>query len=277
MTGAGWFDTHQHLGDLKGVPGARSATATMADDMSTRIAFMDRFGIAACAIMPGHSYSAPRGAQDVAAINDRLLAYRAMMPVRFPVIAGTVDPRHGKAAVAEVERVQGLGMQALSWHHRMQGLPMDHRQMVEIVGRMAALDMVAMVHCYAHGDFEAPWRLGRLAAAFPDMRFIALDTMTSPENLEQLTEVARRHPNVLLDLTSSVLGVDGVRRCIEQIGAERLLFGTNYYSMGSPDSLEEQSLLAAAGLSDSECAQITRDNAHRLFGLRPMARAGGEG
>ena len=266
MTSPVYFDAHQHVGDLRGVPGAARSTAAMGEDAAARIAMMDRFGIAACAIMPGHSYSAPGGARDVSAINDRLLAYRAVAPDRFPVVAGTVDPRHGKAAVEEVRRVHDLGMTALSWHHRMQGLPMDHPVMFDIVGRMAELSMVAMIHCYAHGDFEAPWRLRRLADAFPSVTFVALDAMTSPENLELIVEAARNHDNIHLDLTSGVLGVDGIRRCVAQLGPGRLLFGTNYYSMGRPMQLEEQALLAAAELPDEATALIAGGNARQIFG-----------
>ena len=266
MTALSFFDAHQHVGDLRGVPGARSGTAPLAEDVTTRIAMMDRFGIAACAIMPGHSYCAPGGAADVSAINDRLLAYRALAPDRFPVVAGTVDPRHGKAAVAEVERVHALGMGALSWHHRMQGLPMDHPVMFDIVGRMADLSMVVMVHCYANGDFESPWRLRRLADAFPAVSFVALDAMTSPENLEQIVAAARQHDNICLDLTSGVLGADGIRRSVDQLGPDRLLFGTNYYSMGRPMQLEEQALLAAAELPDEATALIAGGNARQIFG-----------
>ncbi len=58
--------------------------------------------------------------------------------------------------------------------------------MFAIAERMAASGMVFMAHCYAQGDFEAPWRMRRLAQRFPAMQFVALDAMTSPENLDQL-------------------------------------------------------------------------------------------
>ena len=264
---SGAFDAHQHVGALLGVPGAQGRKTGMEADVETRLAVMDRFGIAASAIMPGHSYSAPNGAADIRAINDGLVAYRAAAPDRFPVVAGTVDPRHGREAVIEVERVHALGVQALSWHHRMQGLPIDHPIMFEIVREMDRLGMVAMTHCYAHGDFEAPWRLRRLAEAFPATRFIALDAMTSPENLEQVAAAASVLPNLYLDLTTTVLGADGIRRCVEWIGPERLLFGTNYYSMSRPAALEELELIAEAGLPEEATKLIAGNNARRVFGL----------
>lgn len=259
-----FFDVHQHFGL---VPGRTSAGSSPADDAEARLAMMDRFGIAACAIMPGHGYSAPRGAQDLCAINDRLLAYCARAPERFVVAAGTVDPRHGSRAVDEVARAHALGMRALSWHHRMQGLPMDHPVMFDIARAMEPRGMVAMVHCYAKGDFESPWRLRRLAGRFPELRIVALDAMTSLENVEQLAAAALDHPNLHVDLTTTALGVDGIAWWIDRVGPERLLFGTNYYSAGSPQVLEERALVLEAAISESARALVAGGNARRLFGL----------
>ena len=266
-----FFDVHQHVGALIGVPGVRPLAASVEDDVQARLAFMDRFDIRQCALMPGHSYSAPNGAADVRKINDALLAYRRCAPDRFAVVAGTVDPRHGGDALAEVERLRAEGVQALSWHHRMQGLPMDHPAMFRIVERMARGGMVAMAHCYAHGDFEAPWRLRRLAEAFPQTAFVALDAMTSPENLEQLLGAAEVLPNLYLDQTTSFLGVSGIRRCVERLGPSRLMFGTNYYSTGRRETLEDRELLVSALEDPAALARVAGDNARRLFGLAPTA------
>ena len=263
----GWFDIHQHVGALIGVPGVHRPQARIEDDVQARLAFMDRFGLAQCALMPGHSYAAPNGAADVRAINDALVAYQRHAPERFAIVAGTVDPRHGQAAVAEVVRLHTLGVRAVSWHHRMQGLPMDHAVMFQLVERMAQSGMLAMAHCHAHGDFESPWRLRRLAEAFPETTFIALDAMTSPENLEQILGAAVALPNLFLDLTSSCLGVDGVLKCVDRLGPERLLFGTNYYSMGIRDELAELDLLFAALPDQSALNFVAGANARRLFAL----------
>jgi len=270
MSGAAMqvIDIHQHFGALIGVPGASGdATAGLPLDCETRLAYMDRFGIAKAALMPGHSYSAPRGVADIQAINDGLHAYGQQSPERFPALFGTVDPRHGKASIAEVERAAELGFAGLSWHHRMQGLPMDHPVMFEIVARMDALGLTAMMHCYAHGDFEAPWRLRRLAERFPDTTFVALDAMTSPENLEQLLGVAERNGNVTIDLTTTQLGARGVLYAIERAGAGKLVFGSNYYSMSNPSSIAALQAIEDAGLAEDESRAILGGNAARILGL----------
>jgi predicted TIM-barrel fold metal-dependent hydrolase len=265
---AGHLDLHQHFGSLIGVPTAgMKSTLSPEEDCASRLAFMDHFGIGLAALMPVHSYSAPNGVRDVCAINDALYAYGRLAPSRFVALFGTVDPRHGRASMNEVERLTGLGFRGISWHHRFQGLPMDHPVMFDIVERMNASAMMAMVHCYANGDFEAVWRLRRLAERFPDMTFVALDAMTSPENVEQLFAVAETCSNVVIDLTSTLLGAQGVLWAIERVGSRRLVFGSNCYSMTSVAQVAALDAIHDAQLSPQDRQAILRDNAIALLGL----------
>lgn len=262
------FDIHQHVGNLVGhIPGATKGSGTVEDDARTRLAFMDHAGIAQAALMPAHAYDAANGAADIIAINDRLLAVRAQCPERFPVIAATVDPRHGPHAIDEVDRLHARGVQALSFHSRFQGLPMDHAVMFAIVERMARHGMTMLAHTYASGDFESPWRLRRLAEAFPDATFIALDSQTSQENLDQLIAAADVLPNLHVDLTASLLGVSGVRQCLAGLGSSRLLLGTNFYSFGKPRNPPDLALLLEATDDPEVLAAVGGGNARRLFGL----------
>ena len=268
MSGADIIDIHQHYGALIGVPGSSGdASVGPERDRDSRLAGMDHFGVAKTALMPGHSYAAPQGIADIEAINDGLHSYGQLEPERFVALFGTIDPRHGKASITEVERVAEMGFAGLSWHHRMQGLPMDHPAMFEIVARMDALGMIALVHCYANGDFEAPWRLRRLAERFAGTTFVALDAMTSPENLEQLIAIAESNANVFIDLTSTLLGGRGVLMALERLGGSRLVYGSNSYSMTRPSSIAALDAIKQAGLSEADRKAVLGGNTARILGL----------
>jgi len=262
------FDIHQHFGTIMGVPGSAPRTdATPKMDCERRLAFMDHYGIVAAAIMPGHSFNGARGLADIIAINDGVHDYGKLSPDRFPALFGTIDPRHGRACLAEVERLHAKGFRGLSWHNRFQGLPIDHPIMFDIVERMDGCGMVGLFHCYANGDFEAPWRLRRLAERFPATKFCALDAMTSPENLEQLFGIVEQCDNVTIDLTSTLLGPQGVLWALERVGPAKLVFGSNHYSMSPLHRIDALDALDEAHLGEAERRAILHDNARGVLGV----------
>jgi uncharacterized protein len=270
------LDAHQHIGGVFGVPGIEptqvSGAAEMAADRDIRLAVMDRCGVRQALLMPGHSYPKPDGLADTRAINDGLAAYQRQDPVRFPIISGTVEPRHGRAGLAEIDRMRTeLGFQAVSWHHRQQGLPMDHPVMFACLERLGAHDMVPMIHCFTGADFEEIWRLRRLAEAFADLPLLCLDSMTHAVQFEAALAAGERAPNLLIDTTSSVLGPEGVERCVTRLGAERLLFGTNLYSRQQTAHMTGLDDVIAAKIGDDAKALILGGNARRVFGLDASA------
>jgi predicted TIM-barrel fold metal-dependent hydrolase len=87
-------------------------------------------------------------------------------------------------------------------------------------------------------------------------------------------EVARltgKYDNVYADLAMRLGGPvpvpfdpAAVRRQIRAIGADRVLFGTNYPLV---DQVSYVAALRALGLTESELRQVGWENAERLFGL----------
>jgi hypothetical protein len=144
---------------------------------------------------------------------------------------------------------------------------MDHPVMFAILEAMNAHKMAVLAHCYASGDFESPWRLRRLAERFPGTPFFALDAMTSSENLDQLIAIAEVLDNVHIDLTSTLLGSRGVERAVRRVGAERLVFGSNYYSMSRVPRVVAIDAVEAADLDPAQKEAILGGNARRLLGL----------
>jgi predicted TIM-barrel fold metal-dependent hydrolase len=91
--------------------------------------------------------------------------------------------------------------------------------------------------------------------------------MTSPENMEQFCAVAEVLDNVHIDLTSTLLGSRGVERAVRRVGAERLVFGSNYYSMSRIGRVVALDAVEGAELDEAQKAAILGGNARRLLGL----------
>lgn len=264
---SGIIDIHQHVGGLLGIPGIEIEEATPERDRTVRLAVMDRFGIGRAALMPGHSYGTPRGLADTRAANNRLIACQEGAADRFPALLGTVEPRQGRAALEELDRLASLGFKGVSWHHRMQGLPMDHPVMLDILDVMASAGMVPFIHCYVQADFEEFWRLERLARQFPSMPFIALDSMTAVHHFEAALALGEAARNVHFDLASSAVGAAGINALVTRLGPDRLLFGTNLYSMMDHEVMPELIALDEARLPPGDRALIAAGNAVRLLDL----------
>lgn len=267
------FDHHQHVGRVdnivRGMGGAPALGSAewIEVEYATRVRAMDRLGIAAAALMPGHSYPRPRGLADTRAVNDQLAAYRLRDPRRFPAIVGTVEPRYGLAGLAEIERMAEMGFIGVSWHHRQQGLAIDHPVMVHYVRRMAALGLVPFIHAFVRGDFESLWRLRALAERFPETPILCLDSMSDPELCEETLAVGARVPNLLFDVAALGFRPAWIERFVDALGPERLLFGSNLYSMGAPDAVPELDAIRATRLSQVERDLILGGNARRLLKL----------
>jgi predicted TIM-barrel fold metal-dependent hydrolase len=265
------FDNHQHVGGIPGVPGHHATGVLDAQgiekDYGVRIEVMQRLGIAQAMLMPGHSYPRPKGLADTRDVNDTLVRYRKRDPQRFPAIIGVVEPRYGEDGLEEIDRMHELGFQGVSWHHRQEGLALDHPVMFLFVERLAKHGMLPFIHCFPDGDFEGVWRLRHLAEGFPKLPFLCMDTATMPEAFEEAIRCAERNPNVHIDLTSLNLGPDSVRRLVAAIGAERVILGTNLYSLTNPQDSPEIDAVREAELSDAQREQILGGNARRLLGL----------
>jgi predicted TIM-barrel fold metal-dependent hydrolase len=262
------FDVHQHYGLIEGISGhvAASGDSSAAADLETRLLCMAALGIRQTALMPAHSYARPNGMADTRRINDGLAAYRRQDPDHIRAVFGTVEPRCGDAGLEEIDRMAlELGFQGVSWHHRQQGLPIDHAIMHRFVERMMDRGLVPVVHCYARADLEEIWRLRRLAEAFPDVSFLCLDAMTHQQTFEEVLAAGARAANIVIETASTVLGPEGVERGVRELGAERLLLGTNTYSNRLVTHNPGVSAVLQARISEADRALVLGGAARRLL------------
>jgi len=268
------FDVHHHVGrafdalggelDDAGGNGAEVARVELAE----RLRIMDEGGIRQALVIPGHGYLRPNGLADTRRVNDEIAAYRDDTPDRFPVACGIVEPRDGPRALDEIERVGSeLGLVAISFHTRFQGVSMDSRWILRYLDRMGELGLVPIIHAMDDTPEESLWKLASVARSFPDLTILALDAFASYEATRQCFFVADVAPNVVFD-TSLSYNFDFIEEFAVRFGPERVLFGTDLYSW--PVGRRVSHLLpqiVGCGLPRDAKAAILGGNARRLFGV----------
>lgn len=273
MTTGRVFDVHQHFGLVQIAEGPAIAEAAwdLGHDYQQRIAVMDRFGIAKCAISPTLQYERPKGQADTRRFNDLAAEYRRRYKGRFPIALGTVEPLHGeKEGLAELERMAGeLKLDGVVWHHHFQGSSMVDRRMRPFLKKTAELGMPAFVHVMAESMLESAWQLELLAEAFPKVSFVALAGLTEFTQSRYMLSICKRLPNIYVE-TAALFSLGRlIEEFVEQIGSTRILFGSDLYL--NPLTYEVPYVLLGIResrlLLEKDKENILWNNAHRLFKL----------
>jgi predicted TIM-barrel fold metal-dependent hydrolase len=268
------FDVHHHVGRAFDALGGELA----ADDedavefahveLSDRLRIMDEGGVRQALVIPGHGYLRPEGIADTRRVNDEIAAYRDRTPDRFPVACGIVEPTHGAASFAEIDRTHDeLGLVALSFHTRFQGVSLDSQWILRYLGRMGERGLVPILHAMDDTPEEALWKLATVARAHPDLPILALDAFSGFEATRHCFFVAEVAPNLVFD-TSLSYNFDFIVDFARRFGAHRVVFGTDLYSY--PVGQRVSHLLpqiVASALPDADKAAILGANARALFGV----------
>ena len=261
------IDVHHHLGSLTG-GSLQEGTDWQERDYANRVRVMEANGVTMSVVLAATGYLQADGIKDTMRCNDSVAEYRKRDPKRFPVACGTVEPLHGARSLGELERMkQELKLQGVVWHHRFQGVAVDHALMRPLLKKVSELGLVPVVHTNAESNMEAVWRLERLAVEFPELTFVSLDALTTNTNSQLALDIAKRTSNILFD-TAHVRGAGYVRQFVEAVGSHRLIFGSLFYS--HPPSYEHCATLEeikAAKVSEQDKANILSLNAKKLFKL----------
>jgi hypothetical protein len=261
------FDIHHHLGSLNG--GSLQEGDDWQDrDYANRVRIMNVNGVARSAILAATGYIQADGIKDTMRSNDAVAAYQRRDPERFPVACGTVEPLHGTRSLQELERMKyDLRLSGVVWHHRFQGLAVDHQLMRPLLKKVSELGLVPLIHTNAESNLEAVWRLERLALEFPGLTFVSMDALTTNTNSQLALDIAKRTPNILFD-TAHVRGSGYIRQFVEAAGSQRLVFGSLFYSYpASYEHCASVDEIKTAKISEEDKTNILARNAKRLFGL----------
>jgi predicted TIM-barrel fold metal-dependent hydrolase len=233
------IDCHHHVGSIAAVA-AGDATADEDSpafqdaELRVRLDTMGELGVDQAVLIPGHGYLRPNGNADTIAVNDRIAAYRDRNPDRFPAALGVVEPLHGKESIRELHRIKDeLGLAGVSFHARFQGVATNSGLVLTLAREMAALGLVPFVHAADASRDEDWWKVQDFADAIPEVPVVALDAFTTSEKSWEALRVARQTPNLYFD-TSVSSGLHFVLPVLNEVGPERIIFGTDQYSAITP-------------------------------------------
>jgi uncharacterized protein len=236
------IDCHHHVGLVPSLMAAAADSgpvrfvpdSTWASDdaeIAARLAIMDDNGVDQSVVIPTHEYLRPDGQLDNSALNDGIAAYRDRHPDRFVAAVGIVEPLHGDRALAELERIKhDLGHVGVSFHTRFQGVSTDSPLVSHLIRKAADVGLVPFVHSYADAPDESPWKIVELARSIPDTTIVVLDGFSGFERTKEISVAARDAPNLVFD-TSLVYSFDFVEHFVARFGHERVVFGTDMYSV----------------------------------------------
>lgn len=191
----------------------------------------------------------------------------------WPVLSlGSVHPDFPEV-VAELRRVQALGLRGIKLHPEYQAFTPDEPRLEPVWRTCRDLGLCVLIHAGNDWAFKPPCRaapavIARVVRAWPGLQLIAAHF----GGFERWDDVERELAGLPLFLdTSFAVGFapdDQVVRVIRRHGVDRVLFGTDAPWQDQPATLAAFRRLP---LTPGEQRAILWDNAARCLGLAPPA------
>jgi uncharacterized protein len=277
------FDCHVHVQPWEQMkPEVRAKMAAGRKDLAglqealsdprALLSLMDRDGVEKAALI---NYVAPEIMGFEPSVNEWISRYVLGHEDRLYAV-GSVHPRHTRDAGAETRRLfEQLGIRILKIHPPHQlfaanaylsgepGLAEIYR-VAEELGRPVTIHTGTSVFPGARNRFADPMPVDDVAVDFPRLK-ILLAHAGRPLFVETATFLARRHPNVHLDLS----GIPP-KKLLEYLPrleelSDRCLWGTDYPSPGVPSMRQNLEDFLALPLSEVAKERILWGNAVRVI------------
>jgi predicted TIM-barrel fold metal-dependent hydrolase len=219
--------------------------------------------------------------------NDNLAKIIKLYPDRFTGFAH--HDIHSDNAADELERaINKLGLRGFKFIASSQKVPIEDKSTYTLWEKAADLDIPIILHFGVLGGGGGPPRnlhnmnplsLWPVASDFPTIKFVVPHFGAC--YLRELLQLCWQCSNVLIDTSGSnqwmrwmpneTSLIDVFRRCIESIGPERLIFGTDssYFPRGFSDQYLREQLKTCyeIGLPEESIKKIFYKNAKKLLKL----------
>jgi predicted TIM-barrel fold metal-dependent hydrolase len=247
-------DAHAHLGvwfnfRIPGNPWAEGMVAAM-----------DACGIDVAVIAP-HAGIGPDMAEGNALAADAV----GRFPKRFAAYCA-INPNCPESdIVAEMDKyLEHPAFKGIKIHPVTHDYPADGDRYRPVWEAAAERGLPVLVHTW-DGDARCrPSLFDKIGEEFPNARIILGHSGATPTGIREAAEAVQKRPNLHLDLTKSLMHRGMVEVMVAQVGAERILFGTDLPFIGSSGQIGH---LAAARISEEDKQKIFGLNARKLFDL----------
>ena len=180
-----------------------------------------------------------------------------------------VKPRRGQAAVDDLRRwVEERGFHAVKLNTLDDEYRLSDRALLDpVIVEADRLGVPVLMHTGdTHGATCTPSMVADIAVDFPNTTFI-IGHMGHPGWTEELVAAMQRAPNTVTE-TAGVFVPAMVQDVVDQVGAERVLMGSNgpYSPIELPPVMIERHM---GRLSEADKAAITGGNLARVLKLTP--------
>jgi len=248
----GWriIDAHAHLGPWE-------AFYIPTPDVAAMVAMNDRLGITLTGLASNLAIDSDyaRGneltAQAVRAFPNNLFGY--VVP----------HPRYRQGVLAELRRgFDELGLRAIKLHPAVHNYSVLEPACEDIWRFAEERQAVVLVHTWEGDERCRPKAFGQIAEAHPTVRFLLGHSGGGPIGRREAVEVAKAHSNLYLDICSSRLMSADVEYLVGEVGAERVLFGSDSPWIDPRFTLGK---VAYANLADEQLRLILGENMARLL------------
>lgn len=249
------FDVHGHLG-------AWLAFWLPEQGIESILAQMDRCGVAAIsvssllAVGPDALNGNEEALAAARASNGRIFAYAVANPHR-----SDLSPKLERQL--QLPEVVGLKI-----HPDTHTCPADDAA-YDWVWRLAErTGSVVLAHTFAGTPWSDPLRFVRVAQRFPGVRVILAHAGVTPDGFRRSIGVCSRYAQLVVDTSGSHMTGHWIRRLVEEIGPDRVLYGSDSpfidlrYGLGR---------VIGAGLDDDTLRLVVGGNARALLGTHPVS------
>ncbi len=174
----------------------------------------------------------------------------------------TINLNYAAEGIAEVDHYRGQpGFVGAKIHPMYSRQPLSSPAGREVVAALAERQYPLLVHTYSSA-VESPWAVVSVAREHPDLPII-MAHMGGDRWWEGL-EAARESPNLYVDPCATWADADKVACAVRELGADRVLFGSDYPLFNAGYTL---GMIEDAAIAEEERALILHGNAQRIFGF----------